>query len=106
MASGTHTNSVVMPSDPCFQFFQTNMRWVDPSPKSEMQLNTERVGSVPKNWVGSNPTHNLQPNTRLASGGEEQESTLLSKNPAGCDTAPKEQHRLVPPPDAVLDFVI
>jgi len=28
-----------------------------PSPKSKVQPNTRRIGYVPKNWVGSNPTH-------------------------------------------------
>jgi hypothetical protein len=52
----TLNNGVIILPNPCFQFLQPNMRWVDFVPKSNMQPNTERVGSVHKKWVGSNPT--------------------------------------------------
>jgi len=36
--------------------FNQTLDGLTPSPKSEVQPNTRRVGSVPNNWVGSNPT--------------------------------------------------
>jgi hypothetical protein len=58
-SGGRSRSSRVGSFNPCFHSTSFNqiLNGLVPSPKSEVQPNTGRVGSVPKNWVGSNPTH-------------------------------------------------